>query len=326
MTHKHARRVRLPEPAPTLPDHSWAARATALRQERPAQWAMLAAIASALTTLAGWIAVGIAPGGDVRFDPVFWLLALPLLAWIWGLQSQAAWAVNTVWLALILGPGLAVGALFAAPVIRDALLLDGEAAPLDTPLAMLIILVLSTAFAAAGAVALRRSSLPGGTRPVTYLPPGTMPSGVRPLPLAASVMLMQGSLPFSGALINGAFAAIVASLDPIGPAGTIWPGALHAMVVAAVGALVFRGGYRLVRRRPGAARDLRHGWIAGMVWAATAIPALWLWPTLFTAKLGFSALMVPIALAAAWCGHLALRALPGVLDTAAADPVIQGPP
>lgn len=281
-------------------------------------------MASALTTLAGWIAVLIAPGGDVRFSPVFWLLALPFLPWVWGLRSQAAWAVNTVWLALILAPGLSAGALFAAPAMHDSRLLDGEAASLATPSAMLIILALSTAFAVAGAVALRRSSLPGGARPVSYLPPGTMPPGVRPLPPAASVMLMQGPLPFSGALINGAFVAVVASLDPIGPAGPVWPGMLQAIVSTAIGVLVFRGGYRLVRRRPGAARYLRRGWIAGMVWAVAAIPALWLWPTLFTAKLGFSAFMVPIALAATWCGQPALRALPGVLSAAAVDPVVHG--
>ena len=161
MTHKHTRRVQSPNPpAPTVPDHSWAARATALRQDRPAQWTMLAAIASALTTLAGWVAVLVAPGGDVRFSPLFWLLVLPLLPWIWGLQSQA-WAVITLWLALVLAPGLALGALFAAPRLLDTTLFDGGSAPLDTPTAMLVILAFSTAFAAAGAVALRRSSLPG---------------------------------------------------------------------------------------------------------------------------------------------------------------------
>ncbi len=309
-----------PARRPTPPDRSWAARATALRQEKPAQWAMLAAIASALTMLAGWVAVLVPPGGNVRFSPVYWLLALPVLPWVWGLQSQAAWAVNTVWLALALAPGLALGAVFAAPALRDPRLLEGGAAPLDTPTAMLVVLALSTAFAAAGAVALRRSSLPGGARPIAYLPPGTPPPGARPLPAAASALLMLGSLPFTGALVNGGFMAIVASLEPIGPAGAIWPGALQAMVVAALGTLLFRGAYRLARRRPGVARDLRRGWIAGMVWAAAALPALWLWPTPSTGKLAFSAFMAPLALIAAWGGRGALRALPGVLETAEAEP------
>ena len=325
MAHRHVRRVHSPDPPPTLPDRSWAARATALRQEKPAQWAMLAAIASGLTTLAGWVAVLVAPGGNVRSSPAFWLLALPVLPWIWGLRSQVAWAVNTVWLALILAPSLALAALFAAPVLRNPSPLDGGAAPLDTPMAMLVVFALSTAFAGAGAVALRRSSLPGGTRPMTYLPPGSVLPGVRPLPPAASVMLMQGSLSFSGALINGAFMAIVASLDPMGRAGTIWPGALQTVIVMALGILLFRGAYRLVRRRPGVARDLRRGWIASMVWAAAAIPTLWLWPTLVTGKLAFSAFMVPLALVAAWGGLRALRALPGVLEMAEAEPVIPGP-
>ena len=319
MTRRHERHARKPDPLPNLLDHSWPARATALRQERPAQWAMLGAIVSMLITLTGWISVLIAPGGDIRFNPLFWLLALPLMPWFWGLQSQAAWAVKTVWLALILAPSLALGALFAAPALRHGSILDDGSAFLDTPTAMLVIFALSTAFAAAGAVALRRSSLPGGTRPATYLPPGTLPPGVRPLPPAASVMLMQGSLPFGGALINGFFFAIVASLDPLGPTGTIWPGALQATVMLVVGVLVFRGGFRLARRQASAARDLRRGWITGMVWAGAAIPALWAWPTLFSGKLAFSAFMVPIAGAAAWCGRRALRALPGVLAAMDAD-------
>ena len=318
MTHKHARRARPPEPAPA--DHSWAARATALRQERPAQWAMLAAMGAMMVALAGWIAVLIAPGGNVRFNPVFWLLALPLLPWIGGLQSQAAWAVNTVWLALIVAPGLALGAMFAAPMLRDANVLGDNPDFLDTPAAMLVILALCLAFAAAGAVALRRSSLPGGTRPITYLPPGTMPVGVIPLTASARLMLMQGSLPFSGALINGMFIAIVISLDPLGPAGAVWPGVLQAGVVVTIGVLVFRGGFRLARRHPGAGRDLKRGWVSGMVWASAAVPVLWLWPTLFTAKLAFTAFMLPVAVAAVWCGRLALRALPGVLRSRGVPP------
>ena len=82
-------------------------------------------------------------------------------------------------------------------------------------------------------------------------------------------MLTQGSVPFSGALINGAFVAIVASLEP---AGTIWPAALQAAAVLLVGVLLFRGAFRLVRRQPGAGRDLRRGWTVGMLWAGAAIP------------------------------------------------------
>lgn len=319
MTRQHARRAPKPAPLPAPPDHSWAARGTALRQERPAQWAMLGAMAAMMTALAGWVAVLIPAGGNIRFNPIFWLLALPLMVWIWGLQSPSAWAVKTVWLALLLAPSLALAALFTAPALHPVSILDDGAPVLATPTAMLVILALSTAFAAAGAVALRRSSLPGGTRPATYLPPGTLPAGIRPLPPSASVMLMQGSLPFSGALINGMFFAIVASLDPLGPAGTIWPGALQAAVVLMVGVLVFRGGYRLARRQAHAARDLRRGWLIGMIWAAAAIPALWAWPTLLSAKLAFSAFTVPMALAALWCGRRALQALPDVLVAMDAD-------
>ena len=318
MTRKHSP----PAPVRVPPeDRSWAARAAALKREAPAQWAVLAAIFAMLAMLAGWIAVLIPAGGDIRFNPLFWLVAAPLLPWIWALQSFAAWAVKTLWLALVLAPALSLLALFTAPALRDSALLDGSNAPLATPLAMLVIMGLTTALALAGLLALRRSSLPGGTRPATYVAPGTAVPGYTPLPPGASVMLMFGSLPFSGTLVNGIMFTIVASLDPVGPAGEIWPAAVLAVAVLTVGTLVFRGGFRLARRRPGAAGDLRHGWLLGIACAAAAVPALWLWPTLPAAKLAFSGFMVPMALAAAWCGRRALRALPRFTVAPARDVV-----
>ncbi len=309
MTRKHAH----PAPAPVpSEDRSWAARATALKRERPAQWAILAAICAALTMLAGWIAVLIPAGGSIRLNPLFWVLAAPLMPWLWAVQSFAAWAVKTLWLALILAPALSLLALLVAPTLRGTTLLDGGSDYLDTSLAMLVIMGLTTAFAFAGLLALRRSSLPGGTRPVTYIKPDTPVPGFTPLPPEASWMLMLGSLPLSGTLINGAMFAIVAILDPVGPAGMVWPAAVVAIATLTVGTLVFRGGFRLARRRPGAAADLRRGWRLGIACAAAAVPALWVWPTLLAAKLGFSAFMIPLALAAAWCGRRALRALPGL--------------
>ncbi len=309
MTHKHIPPAPVSEP---LEDRSWAARVTSLKREAPAQWAILAAIFAALTMLSGWIAVLIPAGGSIRLNPLFWLLAAPLMPWFWAVQSFAAWAVKTLWLALVLAPALALLALFVAPMLRDDMLLDGGGASLATPPAMLVIMALTTALAFAGLLALRRSSLPGGTRPVTYIAPGTPVPGFHPLPPEASWMLMLGSLPFSGTLINGAMFAIVATLDPVGPAGLVWPAAVVAVSVLAVATLVFRGGFRLARGRPGAAADLRRGWLLGMVCATAAVPALWVWPTLLTAKLAFSGFMIPMALAAAWCGRRALQALPEV--------------
>ncbi len=100
----------------------------------------------------------------------------------------------------------------------------------------------------------------------------------------------------------------------MGPAGWLWPAALVAILVLSIGTLVFRGGFRLARRRPGAAADLRRGWRLGMACAIGAVGALWAWPTILAAKLGFSCFMVPLALAAAWGGRAALR---GLLQAAA---------
>ena len=275
------------------------------------QWAILAAISAALTMLSGWIAVLIPAGGSVRLNPLFWLLAAPLMPWFWALQSFSAWAVKTLWLALLLAPALSLLALFVAPMLHDITLLDGDTPSLATPFAMLVIMGLTTMLAFAGLLALRRSSLPGGVRPVTYLPPGTPLPGFTPLPPEARGMLMLGSLPFSGTLINGAMFAIVGSLDPVGPAGALWPVAVAAAAILTVGTLISRGGFRLARRRPGAVADLRRGWMLGMICAVAALPALWIWPTLLTAKLAFSCFMVPLSLAAAWCGRRALQALPG---------------
>ncbi len=293
-------------------DRSWAARATALKREAPAQWAVLFAIFAALAMLAGWVAVLIPAGGNVRLNPLFWLLAAPLMPWLWAVQSFAAWAVKTLWLALLLAPALSLLALLVAPHVQGAALLDGDSASLATPLAMLVILGLTTTLSLGGLAALRRSSLPGRVRPVTYIAPGTPVPGFTPLPPEARSMLMLGSLPFSGTLMNGMMFAIVASLDPVGPAGVVWPATLVGVATLTVGTLVFRGGFRLARRRPGAATDLRRGWLLGMASAAMAVPALWAWPTLLTAKLAFSGFMVPIALAAAWCGRRALQALPEI--------------
>ncbi len=280
-----------------------------MRREKPAQLAIVFAL---LAMLAGWVAVLIAPGGSIRGNPVFWLLVAPLLVWLWNVQSLAAWTVKTVWLVLVLAPCLALLALLVAPEMRPAALPEDSRTTLATPLAMSVILGLTTALAGAGLVALRRSSLPGGTRPVAYVAPGTPVPGARTLAPAATSMLMLGSLPFSGTLINGVMFAIVATIEPVGPGGTVWPAALVAALMLTVATLVFRGGFRLARQRPGAAADLRRSWRLGIGCTVAAVAALWAWPTIIAAKLGFSCFMVPIAIAALWSGRSALRDLPEV--------------
>ena len=294
---------------PPPPDRSWAARAEGLKRERPAQLAVVFALLAFLVMLAGWIAVLIAPGGNIRGNPIFWLLAAPLVVWLWSMQSFAAWTVRTLWLVLVLAPCLALLALVVAPRMRQHALLDGGSTYLDTPLAMTVILGLTTALAGAGLVALRRSSLPGGTRPASYVAPGVPVPGARTLSTPATNMLTLGSLSFSGTLINGIFFAIVATMEPVGPGGTVWPTALVGTLVLTVGTLMFRGAFRLVRHREGASADLRRGWRLGIGCAVSAVVALWAWPTILTAKLGLSCFMVPIAVAAAWAGRNALRDL-----------------
>lgn len=307
MRHKSAR-----PPRPPPQDRSWAARIEALNREAPAALAMLAAILASLSMLTGWIVIIVPPGGNMRFNPLYWVVMAPLLLWVRSLRKLSPWALNTVWLALVLAPCLSLLALFVAPIQRDPALLSDGVPHLDTPLAMLVILGVTTALAAAGAVALLRSSLPGGTRPVTYVAPETPIPGSHALPPAATDALRKGSLSFSGALINGMFFAIVATMEPIGPGGEVWPVALVAILVLSVGTLVFRGGFRLARRRQGAAHDLRRGWRLGMGCAIAAVPALWAWPTLTSGKLGLSCFMVPLAVAAACGGTKALRALPEI--------------
>ncbi len=306
MNGKHAGAVGPPGPPE---DRSWAARTEGLKRERPAQLAILFALFAALVMLAGWVAVLIAPGGNIRFNPLFWLLATPVMIWLWNVQAYRPWAINTLWFVFVLAPCLALLALFVAPVVREAALLGNGSDALDTPLAMLVIFGLTTALAGAGLMALRRSSLPGGTRPPSYIAPGTSIGGAQPLSDQARGALMLGSLPFSGTLINGMFFAVVATMDPVGPAGTVWPAALVAILVLTVGTLVLRGGFRLARHRLGAAADLRRGWVFGMVGAIAAVAGLWVWPTNPTAKLVFSCFMVPLALAAVWGGRAALRRL-----------------
>ena len=284
-----------------------------LNRETPAAVAMSGAIFASLSMLLGWAVIIIPSGGNIRGDPMYWLMMAPLLVWIWFLQKSSRWAVNSVAVMLLLAPCLSLLAVFVASISREAALLDGGATRLDTPLAMLIILGVTTALSGAGLVGLLRSSLPGGARPIAYFTPGTLRPGYYPLPPGATLALMKGSLPFSGALINGIFFAIVATLDPIGPYGEVWPVVVVAILVLGLGTLVFRGGFRLRRHRAGAARDLSRGWRLGMGCATVAVPALWALPVPVSGKLGFSCFMVPLAAAAIWFGTRALKALPEIM-------------
>ena len=306
----HRRPVR-PAPSPPLPqDRSWAARMEGLNREPAAAVAMGCAIYASLSMLIGWTVIIIPSGGNIRGNPLYWLMMAPLLLWIWFLQKSSRWAVNSV------GVVTPAGALpVVAGRVRDTDLQGRRSAGPGRHTARYPV---GHADRPGGdhrpvrgrAGGLLRSSLPGGTRPITYIVPGTLRPGYYPLPPGATLALMKGSLPFSGALINGMFFAIVAMLETIGPYGEVWPVAVVAVLVLGVGTLVFRGGFRLRRRRAGAARDLSRGWRLGMGCAAGAIPALWALPVPISGKLGFSCFMVPLAAAAIWFGTRALKALP----------------
>ena len=172
------RPVRPAPPPPPPQDRSWAARMEGLNRETPAGVAMGCAIYASLSMLIGWTVIIIPSGGNIRGNPLYWLITAPLLVWIWFLQKSSRWAVNSVGVVLLLAPCLSLLAVFVAPISREAAVLDGGAlgegvTRLDTPLAMLIILGVTTALSGAGLMGLLRSSLPGGTRPITCIALGT---------------------------------------------------------------------------------------------------------------------------------------------------------
>ena len=122
-----------PDPATSGPrahppeDHSWAARAEALQRERPAQLAALAAVFASLAMLAGWIAVLIPAGTNIRFSPNFWLLAVPAAA-LDGRRNEVRPLGCQQPLAGPHRPAcLSVLALLVAPTMRDRSMLGGSA-------------------------------------------------------------------------------------------------------------------------------------------------------------------------------------------------------
>ncbi|WP_177176848.1 hypothetical protein [Faunimonas pinastri] len=271
-----------------------------MRQEKAASVAILSAIFSVLASLAAWVVV-LVPGGDVRGSPVFWLLAIPVMCWTTPLLGYRAWAVKTVRLAFLVAPLLAMSALLAAPYFRVV-------GSLGTHPAMLIILAVTVLLSAVGLLVLRRSSLPGGTRPAAYLPPGTPPKGVRPMTASMRSMLAVGSLSLSGVLVNGVFFSIVASLDPVaGDFNLPWPAALPVGLSIVAGTMTIRGSRGLIRDQPEATRRLRQGWTFGAAGTCLLLALVWIWPAELAGKLALSIFMVPMAVGAVWGREVRLR-------------------
>ena len=271
--------------------------------------AMLAAVVSVLAVLVAWTAVLGPASGFVRGSPVFWLLALPVLAWTGPLLSTREWAMRSVPLILAAAPLAALGAMEAARIQQTSDILSDDR--LDTPTAMLVILGVSIASTLAGLVALRRSSLPGGTQPATFAAPGLLPPGLYPLPDGVLQSVRIGSLALSGALVNGVFFAIVALLEATtGDLGPIWPVILSVAIVVATLVLMIREIRGFVRWSEGAEASLRRSWQVGAGGAALEL-LVRASPTDTTLKLAFSAFMLPMTFAASWRARRALRKLHG---------------
>lgn len=299
-------------PPSRVADHGWDARVTALRQEKPANWAMAGALFAMVAATMGWLAVLVPTGGTVRGSPVFWLLCLPLMGWTQALLRFRPWAVNAVWIALLLAPSLSLAALVLAQHMRGADPLVDPSSRLDTPLAMVVILAITLLLSVAGGVALRSSSLPGGQLPVRYLPPGTVPPGT-PAPLSDELLsaVKLASLAFSGVLINGSMFAITATMadadDGRDALHTYWPLAIPLPLIVLTAILVFRGIRVLVRRRDAIPAELRVGLPLGAGGCVLMLVLLWVWPQPILVKEAFSVVMAPLALAAALCTRWSLR-------------------
>lgn len=296
------------------PDRSWDNRAAALRVEKPANTAMTGALLAVLTAFIGWTVV-LVPHGDVRGNPLFWLLAIPLLCWTTPLLQFRAWAVNLVWLVLLLAPLLSLAALLTAGHAKDAYPLTSDPARLATPGAMLMVFGVTMAFSIGGVAALRRSSLPGGTRPASYLAPSTLPVGSRtPLPAAYGRALRVGSLALSGVLVNGILFAIATTLDMEGQTGGLigsaWPAVIPVLLATTTGTLILRGKLALTRRPGAVPRTFRWGLAVGAASTSLLLGLLWVWPLPAGARNAFSIMMAPMAAAAAWGAWHALRKLP----------------
>ncbi len=293
-----------PHATVSLPiDHSWAARAAALEYEKPAMWACLGALGGLMASLMGWLAILIPNPGDLRANPVFWLLALPLVGWVGAWTRMVRPVVLSTWLALAAAPCLSLAALVAAGYrspLRD-LGMD-----LATPLAMSVILAVTLLFTLGGFVALRRSSLPGGSRPPSYRTPGTRPPGLIDVPPATTGALRIGSLTLSGAVVNGMMFAIILMMvriddDALFSLMMFWPMLIPAVIAGAIGTSVVRSTRALIRNEPGAEPRLRRAWVAGAVAAWGFLTGLWLLPGVpAVLRLALSAFTLPMALLAAW--------------------------
>jgi hypothetical protein len=229
---------------------NWQDRVAALKREKPAQWAILAAILALLAALLAWTFALLPFGAGIRGQPLFWLMALPAMVWMGAVQNYSSCAVRTVLPVLVGSPLLSLAALLTAPDLQSDVDMDQR---LGTPLTMEVALGATLLLALAGGVALRRSSLPGGGRPACFLLPGSIPPETT-ISGEARGALAVGSLALSGTLINGVFFSIMTILPTEKDSavfGAPWPAGIPAVLAVITMVLMVRGSARLRRATNG---------------------------------------------------------------------------
>lgn len=161
-------------PETTSSKEGWQRKANAWKWERPAQITLLLSIASALGALFSWCMF--LDGNDVRRNPLFWLMAAPLMVWFGAVQGTKKWAVTSLPAALVLWPAASLLAWLVEHHQRTL----GTVYRLATPLTMELTFSFTMLTAVGAFAVLRRSSLPGGRQTVqprdaSYRPKGALP-------------------------------------------------------------------------------------------------------------------------------------------------------
>ena len=249
----------------------WKQRQAALAFERPAKAAMVLAVLSSLFALLVWTLM-LLEGGDPRASGAFWVMAIVLCCWMGPVQGYARWTMQTLWLALLLWPALALAGLLA--VLYASADTFG---PWATPGWLAPAAAGSTVLSAAGLVCLRRSSLPGGTRTAEfhskdYRPPNALPSVDGALVYAQKLLLFP-IIPVV-LMMSGAFAALV----PTTPEEAFEAAINHGMELFGAFLAVFIGlfawGQYQARRN---ARQVPVGLVAAAVLLGGTAAALTIW-------------------------------------------------
>ena len=225
----------------------WKQRRAALAWEKPAKAAMTLAVLASLGALFAWTLL-LVDGLDPRASLTFWVMVL--LVGLWGAPARvyARWTMLTLWLALLLWPGL-VGlawlALWANP--------PGTFAEHASLRWLTDALAVTIALSAAGLTCLRRSSLPGGTGTATFMGERERPDDALP-PVDGALVKVQLFLlmPFIpvALLMSGAFAVIAINTPPplLEHAVNVGMAVGAGFIAVVVG--VFAWGQRQARRWP----------------------------------------------------------------------------